>query len=382
MGRLSLVIADYDAEYIRNFGKYLITNYPGRFELASFSSPQALNDFLESSSSVDIVLVNSQMYDAGIGRSGRELLLLLAEGGRGTVPQCPEQAAGSVMKYQHMDRLVSEILRLYAVNTARDHPVHGRKNTFIVSAVSPAGGTGKSSIAAGCSIMCAGRGYRAFYLNLENSPSTERFFRGESNQSFSNVLYHLKGSGSLWLRLESARCPDARSGVHFFKPPESMLEMNELEEQDVVRLIREFRSSCVYDMVFVDLSTGLSNINAEVMRHSDIVLLVLVQDPVMEIKADVFSRGLDLLESRRKTALADKLLPVLNFASGYTGCGSVYGYRPAAVIPDCTRMYGNTSVGGLISDVSFLTGLNSIVDRILAGRPPAGISGEGGGSVA
>lgn len=382
MGRLSLVIADYDAEYIRNFEKYLIINYPRRFELISFSSPQSLNDFLDGPASADIILVNSRMYDMGNGRYDRGLLLLLSEDNSGIVQQCPGQVVGSVMKYQHMDRLVSEILRLYAVNTTRDHPVQGRKNTLVVSVASPAGGTGKSSIAAGCSIMCAGRGLRTFYLNLENVPSTERFFRGESNQNFSNILYHLKGSGSLWLRLESAKCSDVRSGVHFFKPPESMLEMIEFEEQDVVRLIREFRSSCVYDMVFVDLSSGLSNINAEVMRHSDIILLVLVQDPVMEIKADVFSRGLDLLESRWKTALADKLLPVLNFSSGHTGFGSVYGYRPAVVIPDCESIHDNISFGSIISDVSFLTGLSSIADQILAGRSPEGISGEGGGSVA
>jgi MinD-like ATPase involved in chromosome partitioning or flagellar assembly len=64
----------------------------------------------------------------------------------------------------------------------------------VISVVSPAGGTGKSSIAAGCSILCAGRGMRAFYMDLEDIPSTEMFFHGDSRQSFSNVIYQLKAT--------------------------------------------------------------------------------------------------------------------------------------------------------------------------------------------
>ena len=382
MGRLSLVIADYDAEYIRNLEKYLIINYPGRFELTSFSSPQALHGFLDSLESADIVLVNSLMYDEKIGQYDRGLVLILAEGSPGQAPQCCDSAPVSIMKYQHIDRLVSEILRIYSASTDRDHSVKGRKNTCIVSVASPAGGVGKSSIAAGCSMLCAGLGFRTFYLNLENTPSTDSFFRGESDQSFSNVIYHLKGSNSLWLRLESAKCTDIRSGVHFYKPPESILEMNEFDEQDAVRLIREFRSSRVYDMVFIDLSSGLSDINAEVLRHSDTILLVFALDPVIDSKANIFIKGLDLLENRWKSVLADKLLPILNFSSGFTDCGSVYGYRPAAVISDCSGMHDGTAAGSLFGEASFIKSLNSIVEQILAGRSPAGVFRDGGGSVA
>ena len=98
MGRLSLVIADYDAEYIRNLEKYLIINYPGRFELTSFSSPQALHGFLDSLESADIVLVNSLMYDEKIGQYDRGLVLLLEEGSPGQAPQCRDTAPVSIMK--------------------------------------------------------------------------------------------------------------------------------------------------------------------------------------------------------------------------------------------------------------------------------------------
>jgi Mrp family chromosome partitioning ATPase len=380
LGRLGLVIADLDAEYIRNFEKYLVANYPGRFDLAAFSSVHALQDFLESKSHADIILVDSRMYDESKTCYDRGLVLLLTESRPGK--QCPGKAAGQVMKYQHVDRLISEVLGLYSANTGSGRPVHGRRKTCIVSVASPAGGTGKSSIAAGCSILCAGRGLKTFFLCLESVPSTDRFFRGESDQSFSNVIFHLKGSGSLWLKLESARCHDPRTSVHFFKSPECILEMNEFDEKDAARLISEFRSCCAYDMVFVDLSSGLNSINAEVMRLSDVILLVLTRDAVVESKTGVFTKGLDLLDSRWKSALPERIIPLLNLSPAFDGDGPVCGYSPAAVIADHSNKSSNSPDDCVVNDVSFLADLNGVVEQILAGRSAAADSVEGGGSVA
>ena len=87
----------------------------------------------------------------------------------------------------------------------------------------------------------------------------------------------------------------------------------------------------------------------------------------MESKADIFSKGLALLESGWKSGLTDKLLPVVNFSSGSAGCISVCGYRPAAAIPDKSGPRGRFGAGEAVRDVSFLASLNGIVDQILAG---------------
>ena len=171
MGRLSLVIADYDAEYLQNFEKYLITYHPKRFELTSFSSADHLNAYLGEFHKIDILLVGSKMYKEMIGTGNPEIVLILSEN-----ESIAQTGAEAVNKYQHMDRLISEVLRLYTLRSRKDCRVSCNEGTRVISIVSPAGGTGKSSIAAGCSILCAGRGMRAFYLNLEDIPSTGMFF--------------------------------------------------------------------------------------------------------------------------------------------------------------------------------------------------------------
>jgi hypothetical protein len=115
LGRLSLVIADYDAEYIQNFEKYLVTYHPKRFELASFSAAEPLNAYLGEPHKIDVLLVNSKMYKEIVNRGRQEIVLILSENEPITQP-----GQESVNKYQHMDRLISEVIRLYTLGSRKN----------------------------------------------------------------------------------------------------------------------------------------------------------------------------------------------------------------------------------------------------------------------
>ena len=372
MGRLSLVIADYDAEYLQNFEKYLITYHPKRFELTSFSSADHLNAYLGEFHKIDILLVGSKMYKEMIGTGNPEIVLILSEN-----ESIAQTGAEAVNKYQHMDRLISEVLRLYTLRSRKDCRVSCNEGTRVISIVSPAGGTGKSSIAAGCSILCAGRGMRAFYLNLEDIPSTGMFFHGDSRQSFSNVIYQLKGSApNLWLKLEAAGCTDTGTGVHFFRPAENILDMNELTDQDISRLIYEFRKSSAYNVVFIDLPTGLNERNSSVLKYSDAVLLVLTPDFKLESSIERFSKGLEMIENKLRADLIARIVPVLNFSKRQKTGGSIFGYRPVAEISDHSVSSDSRTFMKPVENPAFLAELNRVVNHILPEKSPAASLGE------
>jgi MinD-like ATPase involved in chromosome partitioning or flagellar assembly len=362
LGRLSLVIADYDAEYLQNFEKYLITYHPKRFEMTSFSAAEPLNEYLRGPHKTDILLVSSKMYKEITDTGKQEIVLILSENGSPAQPG-PE----AVDKYQHMDRLISEVLRLYSLGSRKECTVSGNKGTRIISVVSPAGGTGKSSIAAGCSILCAGRGMKAFYLNLEEIPSTEIFFHGDSKQNFSNVIYHLKGSSpNLWLKLEAAACADAGTGVHFFRSAANILDMNELTEEDLSRLLFEFRKSSAYNAVFIDLPTGLNTRNSSVLKYSDEILMILTPDFKLEGNIDKFSKALEMFEERLNLNLTCKLLTVMNFSTKKNV--RFLNYKPIAEISDHSVNPGTKAFIKPVENPAFLAELNKVVNHILPVR--------------
>lgn len=299
-------------------------------------------------------------------------MLLLTEdgptGGRKSGKPVPDSIL-SISKYQQMDKLVAEIIRIYSEKGMRSCSISAHGNTRIIAVCSPSGGTGTSSIAAGCSILCAGRGIRSFYLNLESIPSTDQFFQSDSIQSFSNAIFHLKGKGAnLQLKLEGAKCIDSKTGVCYFKPPENIQELNELTDQDVSCLLNELKNSAVYQYIFVDMSPGLNCLNTLILRFSDIILLVLSPDRRTMLKYKEFKAGLDIAEHVYETNLSSRILPVINRSGNKTESINnlirYAGYRESVQIEDCS--YSNTfDHTTLVESKAFLTGLNSILGNIL-----------------
>ncbi len=365
MGRLSLIIADNDVEYLTKFEKFLLVNHPQRFDVFSFSSFCLLSDFLCSADKSDILLVDSKMYKKELNFQNIEVVMFLSDDGMELIPEGFE----TIAKYQHAERLVMEILRLYADKSLKTCMMYGNADTRVVCVYSPIGGVGKTSIAAGCSILCARKGMKAFYLNLEEVPSTNLFFCSETEQSFSNVIYHLKGKGSnLGLKLEGAKCCDLQTGVHFFTPPDSIFEMEELSNHDVVRLVNVLKASAAYDTVFIDMSCGLNQRNTALLGCVDIILLVLAPDDTSTVKTKQLKAGFDMLKHKYGIELAGRVITILNKSgnressidkTAFIGSGQV------VEIGECKSQaaYGHTA--GLVEDAAFLSGLNRLLENVM-----------------
>lgn len=379
MGRLSLVIVDLDRDYLSKLERFLMVNYPQRFDIFSFSSHGKLSEFLSSPEKRDILLINSILFKRELNLRNVEAVILLKGDGLETVPEGTE----AVNKYQHAGMLVTDILRLYAARSRNGFTVQGRSITRAVCVHSSAGGTGKSSIAAGCSILCARKGLKPFYLNLENIPSTNMFFHGESSQSFSNVIYHLKGkSGSLGLKLEGAKCCDPDTGVYFFAPPESVLEMEELTAEDISRLIAELKASGLYDVVFVDTSPGLDQRNIAILRNSDTILTVYTAWDKSAVKARALLNGFEMLEHKHGGGLKDKLVTVVNYCSkkAFNSESKSYLNDPDVEIPEFAKMAGTCSQTDLVRDVAFLSSLGKLLEVTLPHAEEDVYANAGGGS--
>lgn len=395
MGRLSLIIADNDTEYLENLEKFLLINYPQRFELFSFISAEKLSDFLNDVQSVDILLISRRLYESGMNTAKAKLVLFFSEDSPGAgTPIADKLPIGSgsqsaeipgsfetVYRYQHMDKLVSEIIRLFSDKSLKNVSFSGHGSTRIVGVVSPSGGAGSSSIAAGCSILCARKGIKSFYLNLEAIPSTELFFCGDCSQSFSNVIYYLKGKyGNLQIRLEGAKCVDTKTGVHYFKPPENIRELSELTDREAALLIGEIKRSAFYSYIFVDLAAGLDTFNSTILQLTDAILLVLAPDRRTIMKTTSFMAGLDLLEHKGGTGLTDRIFPIFNRTDGKSKhfmhhISSLPKDRPPEQIADCSC--ANTASGACadsaayfdsfaapVESKEFLTALNRILENL------------------
>ncbi|HEX2947497.1 MAG TPA: hypothetical protein VHT96_16290 [Clostridia bacterium] len=378
MGRLSLVLADGDTEYLGKLERYIIVNYPQRFDIISFASNEKLAGYLDSNGKADIMLVGKELMQVGPITANQAKTVILDGGGE--KPVLP--GYDTVEKYQHADRLVADILRLYAARGIVDCSIPGRHRTQVICVCSPCGGSGKSSIAAGCAVICESRGSRAFYLNLESVPSTEMFFHSEfpSEQSFSNVIYHLKGKyGNMGLKLEGASNMDSKTGVRYFRPPEKLSEMNELTEQDITLLLDTFKKSAAYDTVFVDTGSGFSQTNTAVMKLADVILLICTPGQGASVKYKEFIKAIEDIGDSCEARRNERLLPVLNRVVAGRDTISVFPgeFEPAAVIPECQGGEPGSGYQVLTENPAFLSGIGTLCGYVLPGRADTAHPGGG-----
>ncbi|NLP13227.1 MAG: AAA family ATPase [Clostridium sp.] len=325
MGKLNVVVADTDEAYVESIVNYFMTNHSQRVQISSFTKHEFLYDFLSELRKIDILLVSPEMYTELLPKDGIAEIFILTSG------ELPEKCKGLnyIDKNQIGDEFVKEIAdrHLKDEDNAADESIIGEpildeetieetikdRKTKVVAIYSPLGGVGKTTIAVSSSIYCGKRGLEVFYLNFEPFQSTPLFFNCKNEKSYSKLLQYVKERrDDLHQMIEASKQLDTAHNVYYLSPPESIFDILEAEPRDFRRLINEFKSMGMYDIVIVDMSSELSDRNIALLEACDEVVLVLAQDAISNIKAECFSQQLDVLLKRKGLDFTGKLTLVLN----------------------------------------------------------------------
>lgn len=358
MSRLKLIIADNDETYVESISGYLMLNYSQRFQVSSFTNKECLIEYISNESNkIDVLLIEDSMYSSDIPKDKVATVILLTAEKINT----DDKDYYAISKYQQADKIVSDIFNVYAQKgDGESINITGDKETKLVAVYSPIGGAGKTTISTSCAIQCAQNGLKIFYLNLEDFQSTALFCDCRGEQNLSNILYYLKDkSKNLQLRIEAAKCVDPDYNLHYFRPPESLLDLQDSKPEELKTLLQELKSMGQYDVVFVDMSSSFDDRNIEILDTCDEILLVIPQDAVSDIKVELFSNEMDILKNRKGIDYSDKINLVLNKYNSYMAlevetacvCGnSIEYYIP--VVPGMMAIKGNNRLMDLQGDFS------------------------------
>ena len=88
----------------------------------------------------------------------------------------------------------------------------------------------------------------------------------------------------------SARGKDARTGIHYISPADSVLEYTELTGADMVKLTDSILGLNEYDALILDLSSEFSQEKAEILRNCDLIFVPLVQDDFSIYRMEILLR--------------------------------------------------------------------------------------------
>ncbi|GAE90036.1 AAA family ATPase [Acetivibrio straminisolvens] len=316
MRRLNLVIADTDEVYVRNMVDYLMTNYLQRLRVSSFTRQELLYDFLSGLNKIDVLLISPDMYSEAMPKESYEKVFLLTQGEpsvRGDI-DC-------VNKHQVGEEFINKIIDMFSDGENEEEKKEDavileepsrNVETKVIAIYSPIGGAGKTTIAVNSAVYCAKKGLKVFYLNLETFQSTPLYFNCKSEKNLSELLRCLKQGENIGMKIREIRQIDPDYDVHYFVPPENIIDLKDTGSGEIKALIDAFRAMRYYDIVILDMSSELNDRNIALLDSSDEVVMVLAQDAISNVKAEFTSEQLEKYLAQYGLNLSGKLIVALN----------------------------------------------------------------------
>jgi MinD-like ATPase involved in chromosome partitioning or flagellar assembly len=332
--KIKLTLLDGDKNYLDRITASLTARFPDKLEIYSFTDASAALDGLESAR-IDVFIADSA-FDIDCKRLPRNCgFAYFVESP--TVETYGDRPA--ICKYQKIDAIYRAALDIYSENVSEAIGIRADdgSNVRVVAFASPAGGVGSSSSAAACAVSFALGGKRTLYLNLETFGGAVPFFSGEGQTDFGDVIFALKSRKSgLRLKLESGAKRDA-SGVFFYSPPETALDMAELNAEETRRLITELKLSGIYDGIIIDVDFSLGGNAMEVFRLATEIVLVSDGSEISNMKLTRAYRALGLIEQSSDTALLPRVALFYNKFSNKTGRMTEDGIKTLGGAPKYER---------------------------------------------
>jgi len=363
VARLNLVIADSDERFLRGLSEYINSNHSSAFMVSCFTKVDSLNRYLEGQPPVDVLIIDTEFYGISVIYSYIKLKIILSTG----ILSQEYQDFQIISKYNTGEKLISEVLYLYSrLDSFETRLSTCSKSTEFIGVYSPAGGTGKTTIAAALSMQCAEQGMESFYLNLESIQSTEMFFSSNNNRNLSYVFYYIKEmSRNLSFKMDGIK--GVADGVNFFNSPESPMENEEINAEELELLINGIKEMKRYDYVFIDMSNTFDTKNLKIMSFCNHILMVTLYEPIALYKSRIMFNELIKMSASDRGSVLDKIITVINkYKDRINEDTDIYieGYPVAVKIPEYSRTLIREDGRVAIDDDSFIKGINQLISVI------------------
>ncbi len=370
MGKINIAIIDNSRIYAESLAGYITSNYSFTFSVNSFSSIDTfISEYEMKPERFHMILISPLLYSQEKLKSFSGTIILLEDDASYTKKRIP-----SVFKYRHCDSIVGDILDIFNSKEGMSETLHGNiRDTRVVGVYSPIGGAGKTLISTGLSIQCARRGLKAFYLNLESASSLHACFDKREGHTLSKVLFSLKCHGTESEKtVKGAQEVSDIYGIHYYTPPESPLELDELSINGYGALVHSLKFTGLYDTVVIDMESSLNKRNLAILQKCDVIIMPVTRSAIAAEKLRILFREIERMDRMKDTDVELRIVAVENkYVEGREGYG-IEDVLPAksirARLPYCREMEmiqdGEVFLNG---KNGFVEGLGEVLNRFVTG---------------
>lgn len=305
---IKLAILEKDRTYLNRIVNVFNTKYADKFEVYSFTDSNIAISTLESSK-IDILLANEE-FDIDLERLPRRCAFAYFVE-TPDVDCIYDQRA--ICKFQKADLIYKQILGVYAEKAGSLTGLKlGDDSAKVIAFSSVGGGTGASSMAAAAAIHFASQNKKTLYLNFEKLGSTNLLFSGPGQFDMSDVVFALKSrKANLSMKLESYVKQD-ESGVYFYSQPKVDLDMYELTDDDIMRMVSELKLTGAYDYIIADMDFSLNSERMDAFRRTHAVVWVGDGSELSNHKITRAYKAITIMEQDQDAPVTNRMCLIYN----------------------------------------------------------------------
>ena len=280
---MNLIIADTNQEYMERLKDYILNKYQEEYTIELNYDKYQLKERTKIGK-CQVVLLTPNLYDPEMNIKNIELPIVLIDE---EVPlPYPDKFKRAINKYTRITSLVNYIQEEYE-EMERNKPL-------IYGVYSPAGGVGKTTIALSTAVAYAKAGKKVLYFNLEDLDSTPMYFEGTEVPPMDVLANLAKDSYEQMLAKRIGQ--DKNTGVMYFTREVQTLDPYAISAEEITRIIEAVIESGMANVVVVDLSTELNNLNRQVFEMADYLLMVVNQNTQATYKTNCFMMQNEIVE--------------------------------------------------------------------------------------
>lgn len=268
--KLQLLIATADKEYGDRLSSALFKHYAETIQANICTDIERWSQVI-SQNSYDAVLLDSDFLTYITAYAQEEVTMKTSEilfisdvsmviGNRITESSA---AVKKLQKYQRVSFLVQELLSTSSVSAEK------MGNMKLTVVWSPAGGTGKTTVALACAAKKTASN-RVVYLDLDYFSSVPVYF-SSNNRGISWVFQQLDEENAA-IHLEGVAETDSATGITFFGPPDNYDDMNILTVEHLKTLLKSL--SFIAEEVVIDLPSVCNEMSQTLFEEADKIMIV------------------------------------------------------------------------------------------------------------
>ncbi|MDP5274094.1 AAA family ATPase [Chengkuizengella axinellae] len=274
MDKISIIIASSDLEYVEALSRFFISSGFGeKFSILFFTEEPLLREYIQCNE-VDVLLIDEVWLS--IVSTYQMYIQILSESNEDLDSDYPTH-----YKYQPIDELLLSIKKsCFELKKTNNREKKNELKTKVVSIFSPAGGSGKTTLAMNLTKQITSFQQQVVYISLETFYAPQfTLSNTEETNTFSKLIYYLKTNPNV-LQNNLEEYTQFHSSLHcdFIQPSLCWQDMMDIQLNDMKKLIQFIKETNKYNYIVIDCSTSLHERILGALQESDYILNLVLDD--------------------------------------------------------------------------------------------------------